>query len=845
MRGNYPTPPDGSTSPVDPCSSTTRAAISRPRLSPRVAAWVLLPAHIGIWVGSLTTLVEAQIDKDVQKQEDQLIREFAPPPAAPAPVYRPPAPASQPEPAPPPAESTFSPEPAAPASRSPQPSSQPARKSSLAPTPAGVGRYALEFNRSPVVGNSLRLRSIHSEARLGFTRPRNWTVKSAKAVIRFQHSPALLANRSSLTVRVNGRSVGSTPLNRKQSGIGQLKVNIPPSLLQNYNEITLAANQNNSPSCSDPADPTLWTEVLPDSKILFEYQLKSVPLDFSRYPNPFFDELSLEPNQVAYLRPKQISESWLTSTAQFQAGLGRLADYRPLKTQLVSALNQVPMAQRLVVIGTPEEQPALKSLKLPYAIASNQFVDGSKAALPDDVGVLMLTTTHDKQVPVLVITGNSPVGVAKAVQFLLRSPQRTELGTGSAVLVDQLEDIPAPPPRQWSRYLPVENSFPLSALKSANNKPFQDVTVRGTYAPPVEVDFRALPDDRFKRGSTMTLQFSHSPQINPRLSTLEVRLDGAPLGGKRLTADNGTTRDSATINLPEELIQPNSKLQVIFNLVPKELGECGRAIDQQLWATLHGDTKFNLSRENSVRLPNLKLLQAGYPFAGPQDLSTTVVTLPDSPTSTEILTLLQVSERLGRLSQSDTVKLQAFTASTLPDEVRQQANLVGIGDRKRFPFQEAFQSSGFQLKNLFFRQSGNNQVQTLPDTAGVVKQIISPWNGDRALLMLTAQSDRGLQNVRDLFKKDTLFFQLKDDTVLINTQEKNPSEYDPNAYTLAFSREATQQRRIENISWLDRASYLLREHWYLLPTGIVLTSITLYGIVQLYFKRAVATGGKK
>jgi hypothetical protein len=42
------------------------------------------------------------------------------------------------------------------------------------------GEYALEFNRSPVVGNRFRLRSVYSEARLAFTRPRGWNIKSAK-----------------------------------------------------------------------------------------------------------------------------------------------------------------------------------------------------------------------------------------------------------------------------------------------------------------------------------------------------------------------------------------------------------------------------------------------------------------------------------------------------------------------------------------------------------------------------------------------------------------------------------------------------------------------------------------
>jgi hypothetical protein len=207
------------------------------------------------------------------------------------------------------------------------------------------------------VGNRFRLRGIYSEGRLGFTRPRGWKLKSVKALIRFQHSPALFANRSNLTLRLNDRSIGSVPLNRKESEEGSVVFNIPPTLIQDYNELTLVAQQNNDPQCSDPADPTLWTEVLPDSKLLFKYQLQPLPLSFKRYPYPFFDELSLEPNRIAYLLPT-LNEAWLTAAPRFQAALGRLADFHPINTRLVKNLDDVESNERLVVIGTPAAQPA-------------------------------------------------------------------------------------------------------------------------------------------------------------------------------------------------------------------------------------------------------------------------------------------------------------------------------------------------------------------------------------------------------------------------------------------------------------------------------------------------------
>ncbi|MEH1903356.1 MAG: cellulose biosynthesis cyclic di-GMP-binding regulatory protein BcsB [Nostoc sp.] len=709
-----------------------------------------------------------------------------------------------------------------------------------------LATYILEFNRSPIVGNRMRLRGVYSEGRLAFTRPRGWKLDRGKiqALIRFQHSPALYANRSNLTVLVNGTSVGSVPLNRKDSQVGQVLFNIPPKLVQDYNELVLVAQQNNTLECSDPSSPDLWTEILPDSKLILNYEQQSIPLNFSRYPYPFFDELGLETNQIAYLQPSQVDQSWLTAAARLQAGLGRIADFRPIQTSLVSNVVNVKASDRLVIIGTPTEQPALNTWKnLPLKVVSNQILDRDNNPVPDETGVLMITKTEKSGVPVLIATGNSTKAVEKAIQFLSQ-PDLRKMGTGQVVFVNTLKESSTLGLRQWPRYLPEQNSFKLSDIKTqVNGEPFNDVTVRGMAAPPIEVDFRALPDDRFLRGSSMNLIYSYGPQLNPRTSALEVLLDGVFIGGVRLDSESGETRKNLKVNLPENLIKPNSKLQVFFRMSPREPFDkqnCLQPPDQQLTGTVHSDTSFDLKREISTQLPDLNLLKFGFPFAAPQDLSQTAIVVPQIPSKTDILTLLAFSERLGRLSQADTVKLEVYTPDALPTKVRKNDHLVGIGTREEFPFPEVFNSSGFNLNQAFSRSSAYAAVQTPQDTQGMIKQIISPWNSDRVVLALTSQTETGLERVRQVLNQDSWFFQLKKDTVLISSDQKDSVTYDADAYQLQFFQSAPNSRRWENTTPLSKASRFLQENWLLLPVGILSISLILYGIVQLYLKRLTA-----
>ncbi|WP_225895283.1 cellulose biosynthesis cyclic di-GMP-binding regulatory protein BcsB [Leptolyngbya sp. NIES-2104] len=799
----------------------------------------------GLVTGLAIVLLHAQHPiavsaQGIQKQEDQLIRDFKlPSTPAEAPIYRPQAPVYQPEPEPATVEAVSEPSvaPVEPvASEAPTP--QPEKKAEISKpqNAAPMSQYVLQFNRSPAIGNRFRLQGTYAEARIGFTRPKNWNVKSAKAVIRFQHSPAIISDKSNLIVRVNDTSIGSVPMNLKNAQIGEAIVNIPANLVQDYNEITIVAQQTNSATCANPDDKVLWSEVLPDSKVILDYQPQSLALDFSRYPFPFFDNLGLDTPRLNYLLPAQINEAWLTATSRFHTHFGRLADFRSLETSLVKDTKKFEWNDRLVIIGTPQDQPTLKSLKLPLNIANNQILDGSKNALPENVGVLMLTTLNNGNVPVIVASGNGAEGVAKAVQFLVQ-PNSSQIGSGQVVLVRDVAEVASPNSRSWERYLPLQDSFQLSALKGLDNKPFKDVTVRGTSAPPVQFQFRSMPDDRMLRGSSMNLKYSYSAQVNSRKSSVSVRIDGVTIGSKKLTSENGGNNELLNVDLPPNLIKSDSVIDVAFDLYPRETVKCGQVGDQQLWGTVHSTTDFNLKRENSVELPDLKLLTTGYPFAAPQDLSKTAIVVPDSPTEADVMTVLKFSERMGRLSQANSVKLDVFTASNLPETVKNDRHLVAIGVRDRFPIKEMLEAnSGFRIMDAFARESGKDQIHALPDQGGVIKSMLSPWNRDRTMVALTAQTDSGLKQVQDVLSNDLWFYQLKEDTALISTNQVNPSPYDSNAYQMQFLNQS-ERRRIENTTALSKARQLLQEQWYLLPIGIIASSLLLYGIAQILLKR--------
>lgn len=703
--------------------------------------------------------------------------------------------------------------------------------------PLNPGQYVLEFNRSPVVGYRLRLNGIYDEARIQFTRPRNWQAKGAKMLVRYRHSPALYATRSNLTVLLNGSSIGSIPLNRKKDDIGSAVFEIPAMAIQDYNELVVAALQNNSPTCTqDPFDPSLWTEVMPDSKIVFDFAPQPIALDFSRYPYPLFDSLSLEPNRLAYLVPGEMNETWLTGIARLQSSLGRLAQFRPIDVRLVQSITDTKPAERLVIVGTPKNQPELAKFKLAIAVKDGKILDDQGKVLPDDVGVLTFANRPTGEGLVLVATGNGEEGVTKAIQFLAQARDR-QIGTGQTLIVRQVDNVPTPALRDWPAFLPMKDQFTLQDLRNYNNEQIQDVTVRGADSPVVEYDLKALPDDQFDRGNLLNLKFSYSAQVNSLTSLAEVQLDGVPITGKRLDSEQGAVRETLSLELPADRIKPFSKLQIRFQLDPRERRSCNRATDQQLWATVHKESSFDLRRRQYVKLPDLRLVQYGYPFAAPQDLSKTSIVLSPQPSLPSVNLMLKVAERLGRLSRSEAVKLKVYRSNHLPGD-KQEDHWIAIGLKDQFPVPEALdESSGFSLQDLLGRKRDGSQVQALPDEQGVIKAVLSPWNADRMLVALTAQREEGLTQVRDVFDRDDLFFQLRDDTVLVRANRPSPLPEDPQSYQLEFLQRARQQREISDSSEFDRALASLRGNWLTVIPGTILAALLLYGVFATYLRR--------
>lgn len=755
--------------------------------------WLTPVALCGVCTGFGIPVGAQSLNQGLQRSEDQFIRQFRPVPLPPVPpVPRPPVVRLRPSAA---------------------PGMQAGQETSL---------FILQFDRNSQIFAGANMRGRFASTELNFTRPRRWNLKRMTGVIRFTHSPVLLPS-SVLVVQINGETYATANLTKENAGGGELRFTVPVDRLFDYNTLRLIVNQRMDTECEDPYDPALWTQISPDSQITFEFadDPKPTPLDFGRFPLPFFDELDVSPTELAYVRPATFSSSWLTATSRVSAYFGRLVQFRQLQSRVIDQ----PSASRtpVIVIGTPAEQPILSQLasQIPFPLRDGQWLDGEGTPLGAEVGLLALASVAEESQPVLIISGNTDTAVQKAVAFLTQ-PRNGKLGTGKAIVVNQVDEIPLAPRRDWPAYIPPRPRFTLREIG------VKDTTIRGIFAAPLEFNFRALPDDLMPNTGKMTLNFAYGAGLNNNLSTVEVLIDNIAIASFGLSNPKGQTRASETFEMPAHMITPSSTMQVYFRMFPNQFDACRLTAAEQIWGTLHSDSQVDLPREEIVNLPDLQLFRTGYPFTVRQDLSETALVVPDNPSLEELGLMLEVTERLGRLSMADGIKIEAYTRSALPEAIRRDRHLIGIGlqgNDRRYPLQEALMAEGsLGLGPLLTRLRGENVLQTFTDEQGVMTQVISPWNSRRVVLNLTAQRSRALTTIQRFFALDSSFFQMGGDTILLNSE------------TDFYYLTRLPKRLVANVSPVNRLYLFLQQNWILLPIGFLIIALGLYGFMQVYLE---------
>ncbi|MEB3244443.1 MAG: cellulose biosynthesis cyclic di-GMP-binding regulatory protein BcsB [Vampirovibrionales bacterium] len=660
----------------------------------------------------------------------------------------------------------------------PHPEAKPAEAPSAQPSNLSLAPQANRFTQTlKAYGNGLNeqgrtLKTVRSEYTMNFMRSDAWQVLPSSAVkLAFQHSPQLLEGRSSLNVLLNGRVLKTIPLNKGNVAPTTLSIPIPPSVLKPENTLSFQVDQHYTNDCEDPFSPELWTTLLPETQLDLNFAPKPFVADLARLPFPFIDTRDARPAQLGVSIDAKSDADSLTALGQTLTTLGAAQHWRPGHTHMLTPDTALAFDGNLVLVGTPQNNPAIAQFKLPADVKLNK-----------NDGLLMLAPNPKYTGRgVLIVTGESPEGVAKAAKLFATLPGRQLLSGPYAVVTDA----------DWPKNLPnAYRNWP--GYQSDVKTTFADMgwetqTARGFTAPPIFYKWQIMPDlfvpNRGQQGSKANLKlvYSYSSQLDASQSKLEILLNGKSIKSVPLNKPEGAMQEELAVTIPTGDVLNYNDLVFQFYTFPEKVDTCKFVTDVHVWGTIHNSSILQIPAEVRTPMPDLGLLNdGGFPFTAFNNLSEALIVLPDAPSQTDLQVLASVSNRLGRqLQGAKTHQLKVVKASELSDADRSRHHLILIGTpdenaltkRLKGRFHLLVGSDG--QTGLTEKDEASLQTMRLDQNQGLLEAMRSPWNKSRELVVVTGHDADALAAAGQVFEDEALFNQLGSGNLAVVRQFSN------------------------------------------------------------------------
>lgn len=612
------------------------------------------------------------------------------------------------------------------------------------------------------VHDVILLPTVRSQYQAQFTKPQTWQVSpSSKIYVEFQHSHELLPNRSWLQVIVNDKLVKHIPLTKENATGTKLTLPLPTALLKDFNTLTFRVEQHYTDKCEDPLDKSLWTQVLPATKIVFDYTPVVPTVNLSTYPYPIIDTLTYSPTKVHFALSKSASAPELQAAAYVNTHLAQQAQNHELTSRATFGNTTGSDNEHLVFVGKPGSIPQISAFQSAfgdYALQGNQWVNRrtSQTLSPDQGIILFFQAPGSKEHTVLIVSGNSEQAVFKAAQYLTTRPKISGIN-GSALAVPDGWSPPSNNTAKVPRYIE-------SQTRSFRELGFGNEEVHKINAPPITYHVPVVGDFRKSGKLWLDLNLSYSPNLNPEYSSLELRMNDVSIGNIPLTNTSGEQNKRVSIPISNELIKTRNNLVAQFHLMPDKYGWCVDNYVDNAWGKIMDDSQLRVDGLVDSRLPDVGLLNnTMYPYSKEDHLQNLQLVMPSNPSAELLDAMLGFTTRLGRATLADTDLRFGLSL----DE-------TGLpGDKNLAVFHPA--STNWQLPDgarLTWHVSSANLLKLLniPEPNGKVSgelfdlgqgaNLEQYSQGSRVISVFTSANPSGFETIAQLFNTDKTFEQL-------------------------------------------------------------------------------------
>jgi len=488
---------------------------------------------------------------------------------------------------------------------------------------------------------------------------------------------------------------------------------------------TLAFALNTGGSCEDPG-ARLDVSLDKGSVISFNYQQVPYPTNLGLYPFPFTENSLLEIPTTIIL-PNLPTANDLSAAATIAAGLGQRSGNINLTAVTASELDpDVLENNHLIIIGTPDNNALLTELELP--------LDIDEGVIEPGFGVLeeVVSPWNEFRV-VLVVSGLDDEGIGKASIALNRRAYFLGM-QGPVAIIVELGNLPLPS-------VFANESFKLDALG------YSDEVIYGGGPRSALFEFSLPLGWQLEAPPFFHLKFSHADIIDPDSSVIDVSLNNVPLGSTLMT-ENNRDNGELIVALPTHLLKPGrNQLRVAVDMHLPGLDRCAAAEEERAWTVISSLSEIFLPYTVGEVKPGLDVFP--FPFSTNLGIEQTYFVLPDQPNGTIVNQLIQLSNQLGNIINTEKLAVPVVFASEVDDELLENNHLILIGrptENALFAEVNDILPHPFIPNTNILQPLKIDNVVFLADPerhAGFLQIAESPWNETYTLLVITGTTDEG------------------------------------------------------------------------------------------------------
>ncbi|MFM7468877.1 MAG: cellulose biosynthesis cyclic di-GMP-binding regulatory protein BcsB [Vampirovibrionales bacterium] len=575
---------------------------------------------------------------------------------------------------------------------------------------AGV-QESVSMKRLGIVEETIYLPTVSSKRDVNFYVPKNANLTGASHVsVTFQHAYTLDPSRSWLQVMINDQVIHQVALGPNNTNSTTVKVPLPIGRLKAKNKLTFRVRQHYKAKCEDPTDASLWTQILPSTRLVLDYQPVVAPLDLARYPFPVVDTFSYLPAKVQFILPNAPQDAHLEAMGILNAHLAMKA---PKEPKIVSAASLGMQGMKypsgdMMVIGTASEVSGLLSslgVSQPSQLSGSQW-----SGINTGEGVIWVGHNPKNSAHVvLVVSGNDANGVIKAAKMLSKAPRDMGL-KGQFVTTSAMVGGLDTAPEANKLYIGTES-------RTLSDLGFQTTAVYKLHAPPVYWDVPVVRDFNTGNGKLfLNLVYSYSMMLNPKYSSIELKVNDRSVANVPLQQPYGEKLAKTRIYIPGDVLKPLNRFVVQFHLLPDKYGYCKGEYIDIAHGILHDSSQFEVEGMPDSALPRLDMFtnSVGYPYTSDNTLQNVWVHVTN-PTDTRVLnTLLNVTTHMGRHLKLQHGHMQLHV-SAQPQLIPSDKHLLVISGNGEMP-------QSITSKFRWNRMAGNDVKYTSQNESFYIQQ---------------------------------------------------------------------------------------------------------------------------